>query len=67
MLVVAADVIAVGFTQQDREVALRVDAKVETVAAPVEQMAIAFEPATAPAALIVSWDKTKVSVPVSKK
>jgi hypothetical protein len=42
---------------------VRVDAKVETLATPVEQMAIAFEPGT----LTVSWDKTKVSVPVSKK
>ncbi len=41
----------------------RVDAKVETLATPVEQMVIAFEPG----ALIVSWDKTKVSVPVSRK
>jgi hypothetical protein len=41
----------------------RVDAKVEALAAPVEQMLIAFEPG----ALTVSWDKTKVSVPVSKK
>ena len=42
---------------------VRVDAKVEMLATPVEQMAIAFEPGT----LTVSWDKTKVSVPVSKK
>lgn len=41
----------------------RVDAKVETLATPVEQMAIAFEGG----ALTVSWDKTKVSVPVSRK
>jgi len=42
---------------------VRVDAKVETLAAPVEQMLIAFEPG----ALTVSWDKTKVSIPVSRK
>ena len=42
---------------------VRVDAMVETLATPVEQMVIAFEPGT----LTVSWDKTKVSVPVSKK
>lgn len=41
----------------------RVDAKVETLQTPVEQLVIAFEPA----ALTVSWDKTKISVPVSKK
>ena len=41
----------------------RVDAKVETLSTPVEQMLIAFESG----ALTVSWDKTKVSVPVSKK
>jgi hypothetical protein len=46
----------------------RVDAKVETLATPVEQMVIAFEPGTgAPTALTISWDKTKVSVPVKKK
>src|SRR5213075_2277521 len=42
---------------------VRVDARLETLAAPVEQMLIAFEPGT----LTVSWDKTKVSVPVSRK
>jgi len=41
----------------------RVDAKVETLPTPVEQLVIAFEPG----ALTVSWDKTKISVPVSKK
>lgn len=41
----------------------RVDAKVEALPAPVEQMVIAFETG----ALTVSWDKTKISVPVSKK
>lgn len=42
---------------------VRLDAKVEPLATPVEQMTIGFEPG----ALTVSWDKTKVSVPVSKK
>jgi len=42
---------------------VRIDAKVETLATPVEQMLIAFEPG----ALTVSWDKTRVSVPVAKK
>jgi hypothetical protein len=46
---------------------VRVDAKVETLAAPVEQLVIAFEPAGAPATLTVTWDRTKVSVPVAKK
>lgn len=51
---------------QEQDLA-RVDAKVETLAAPVEQMVIAFEPQAAPTALTISWDRTKVSVPVSKK
>ncbi|HEV8383084.1 MAG TPA: DUF2911 domain-containing protein [Gemmatimonadales bacterium] len=46
---------------------VRVDAKVETLATPVEQMVIAFEQGTSPTALTVSWDRTKVSVPVSRK
>lgn len=41
----------------------RVDAKVETLAAPVEEMTIAL----GGGALTVSWDKTKISVPVAKK
>ena len=45
----------------------RVDARVETLAAPVEQLVIAFEPADSPTALTVTWDRTKVSVPVAKK
>jgi len=42
---------------------VRVDAKVETLAAPVEQLVIAFEPGL----LTFTWDKTRVSVPVAKK
>ena len=42
---------------------VRVDAKVETLAAPVEQFVIAFEPGT----ITFTWDRTKVSVPVAKK
>lgn len=42
---------------------VRVDAKVETLSAPVEQFIIAFEPA----AITFTWDRTKVSVPVAKK
>src|SRR5712664_2485690 len=46
---------------------VRVDAKVETLAAPLEQLVIGFEPAAAGATLTITWDKTKVSVPVAKK
>jgi len=46
---------------------VRVDAKVETVAAPVEQFVIAFEPGAAPTAVTFTWDKTRVSVPVAKR
>jgi len=46
---------------------VRVDAKVETVTTPVEQFVITFEPGSAPTALTFTWDKTRVSVPVSKK
>jgi len=42
---------------------VRVDTKVETLATPVEELVIAFEPGL----LTISWDKTKVSVPVAKK
>ena len=42
---------------------VRVDARVETLSAPVEQLTIAFEPG----ALTFAWDRTKVSVPVAKK
>jgi hypothetical protein len=42
---------------------VRVDAKVETLAAPVEQFIIGFEPA----GITFTWDRTKVSVPVAKK
>jgi hypothetical protein len=47
---------------------VRVDAKVETLPTPVEQFVVAFEPAgAAPTAITFTWDKTRVSVPVSKK
>jgi len=42
---------------------VRVDTKVETLPAPVEQLVIAFEPGL----LTFTWDKTRVSVPVAKK
>lgn len=46
----------------------RVDAKVETLQAPVEQFVIAFEPTVAtPTSITFTWDRTKVSVPVAKK
>lgn len=43
---------------------VRVDAQVETLATPVEQLTIAFEPS---GTVTFTWDKTKVSVPVAKK
>lgn len=46
---------------------VRVDANVETLATPVEQLVIAFEPGTTPTAMTITWDKTRVSVPVAKK
>ena len=46
---------------------VRVDAKVETLSAPVEQFVIAFEPAAAPTTITFTWDRTKVSVSVAKK
>jgi len=45
----------------------RVDAKVETLPSPVEQFVIGFEPATSPATMTFSWDRTKYSVSVAKK
>lgn len=45
----------------------RLDAKVETLATPVEQFTIAFEPAANPTAITFTWDKTRYSVPVAKK
>ncbi len=45
---------------------VRVDAKVEALPAPVEQFVIAFEPATGPATITFTWDKTRVTVPIAK-
>ena len=42
---------------------VRVDAKVETLAAPVEQFTIAFESG----ALVMMWDRVRVTVPLSRK
>ncbi len=46
---------------------VRVDAKTETLATPMEQFVIAFEPASAPSAITFAWDKVRYSVPVAKK
>ena len=46
---------------------VRVDAKTETLATPVEQFVIAFEPAAAPSAITFAWDKARYSVSVAKK
>ncbi len=46
---------------------VRVDMKVETLAQPVEQFTIAFDPAAAPTTITFTWDRTKVSVPVAQK
>ena len=46
---------------------VRVQAKVETLPAPVEQFTIGFEPAGAPTMITFTWDKTRYSVPVAKK
>jgi hypothetical protein len=52
---------------QEQDLA-RVDAKVETLGTPVEQFVIAFEPAgAAPSMITFTWDRTRYSVPVSKK
>jgi Protein of unknown function (DUF2911) len=46
---------------------VRVDAKVETLAAPVEQFLISFDPAANPGAITFTWDRTRYTVPVAKK
>jgi hypothetical protein len=45
----------------------RIDARVETLPAPVEQFAIAFELAPNASLLTFTWDRTRYSVPVAKK
>ena len=45
---------------------IRIDAKVETLATPVEQLTISFEPANKGSILAITWDRTRVFVPVSK-
>jgi len=46
---------------------VRVEAKTESLATPVEQFVIAFEPISAPSAITFAWDKVRYSVPVAKK
>jgi len=54
-------------TEYNRELDLiRIDAKVETLATPVEQLTISFEPANKGSILAITWDRTRVLVPVSK-
>src|SRR2546426_8917784 len=54
-------------TEYNRELDLiRIDAKVETLATPVEQLTISFEPANKGSILAITWDRTRVFVPVSK-
>jgi len=45
----------------------RVDMKVETLPVPVEMMTIEIAPAGAGATLVISWDLTRVSVPLRRK
>jgi hypothetical protein len=42
---------------------VRVDANVVTLAAPVEQFVIAFEPGM----LVMTWDRARVTVPISRR
>jgi hypothetical protein len=42
---------------------VRVEAKVEMLGAPLEQLRIAFEPGL----LVIAWDRTRVSVPMAKR
>jgi hypothetical protein len=56
-----------GTTYDPAHDVVRVDARVETLATPVEQFTIAFEPAAAPSAITFAWDRTRYSVPVAKK
>ncbi|HEV8303704.1 MAG TPA: DUF2911 domain-containing protein [Gemmatimonadales bacterium] len=46
---------------------VRIDLKVETLAQPIEQFTIAFDSQGAATVLRMEWDRTRVSVPVSKK
>ncbi len=50
-------------SQQDL---LRINAEVEPLATPVEQMTISFEPSSAQSNLVITWDRARVSVPVSR-
>jgi hypothetical protein len=46
---------------------VRVDMKVETLPSPIEQLTIEIVPDGAGAILSVSWDRTRVSVPIQRK
>jgi hypothetical protein len=45
----------------------RVDMKKEPLTSPVETFVISFEPKTNPTALVMEWENTKLSVPISAK
>jgi hypothetical protein len=45
----------------------RVDMKKEALSSPVETFVISFEPKTNPTALVMEWENTKLSVPISAK
>ena len=46
---------------------VRVDLRVETLPQPVEQFTIAIEPDGAGALLRMAWDRTRVSVPITRR
>ncbi|MCU1285788.1 MAG: hypothetical protein JWO13_2138 [Acidobacteriales bacterium] len=45
----------------------RVDMKKESLSSPVETFVINFEPKTNPKAIVMQWENTKLSVPISAK
>ena len=49
---------------QEQDLA-RVDMKKESLSTPVETFVINFDPKTDPKALVMEWEKTKLSVPIS--
>jgi hypothetical protein len=49
---------------QEQDLA-RVDMKKESLSTPVETFVINFEPKTDPKALVMEWENTKLSVPIS--
>jgi hypothetical protein len=50
----------------DRDL-VRVDLRVETLPAPVELLTVGIEPEGTGAVLRISWDRTRVSVPITRK